>query len=195
MWHHAPAHELSVTGTFIVTAGTLHKQPVFTTPSLLDLVEEQLFVNALYLGWELQAWAILSNHYHFVASAYAQAKPLSTLIQDLHARSATAANRLARTPGRKVWFQYWETRLTFQRSYFARLSYVHQNPAHHRIVTDARQYQWCSAAWFEREAAPAFQKTVAGFRTDRLNVPDDFEIEDGKAVAALPHSKTGGQDD
>jgi hypothetical protein len=30
--------------------------------------------------------------------------------------------------------------------------------------------------WFERETDHPFFRTVYGFRTDKLNVPDDFEV-------------------
>jgi len=34
----------------------------------------------------------------------------------------------------------------------------------------------CSARWFERTAAPAQIKTIYRFKTDQLNIPDDFEV-------------------
>ena len=78
------------------------------------------------------------------------------------------------TPGRKVWYQYWDSYITFERSFLARLNYVHNNPVHHGLVAEASSYRWCSAAWFEREANPAFVKSVKEFKTERLNIPDDF---------------------
>jgi putative transposase len=76
--------------------------------------------------------------------------------------------------GRKVWFNFWDTKLTSERSYLARLNYVHQNPVKHGLVTMANQYRWCSAAWFERVASPAMVKTIYGFKTDKLKIYDDF---------------------
>ena len=61
-----------------------------------------------------------------------------------------------------------------ERSYLARLNYVHQNAVRHGLVVVANQYAWCSAAWFEGEATPAMVKTLYGFKTDQINVPDDF---------------------
>jgi len=75
-----------------------------------------------------------------------------------------------------VWFQYWETLLTNERAYLARLHYVHENAVHHGIVRSAASYPWCSAAWFERSARPAFRKTVLRFPCDRVSVPDEFEV-------------------
>jgi putative transposase len=51
---------------------------------------------------------------------------------------------------------------------------VHRNPVKHGLVPVANQYPWCSAAWFERTASPAQVKTIYNFKTDRLNVEDDF---------------------
>ena len=77
--------------------------------------------------------------------------------------------------GRQVWFNYWDTQLTFEKSYLARLSYVHQNAVKHGLVRQAHEYRWCSAAWFERTATPAHVKTIYGFKTDRVKIEDDYE--------------------
>jgi len=55
------------------------------------------------------------------------------------------------------------------------LNYVLQNAVKHKLVAVANQYPWCSAAWFERTASPAMVKSIYRFKTDRINVPDDFE--------------------
>jgi len=79
-----------------------------------------------------------------------------------------------------VWYQFFETRITYERSYYARLKYVNENPVHHGLAAEASNYRWCSAAWFEREANRAFQKTVASFKTDRIKVIDSFVPEMAK---------------
>ena len=88
--------------------------------------------------------------------------------------TAHALNARDAAPGRKVWFQYWDSRITYEASLLARLRYVHTNPAHHRVVSDPETYPWCSAAWFARSAPPAFVETVRRMKTDSLSVSDDF---------------------
>ena len=78
------------------------------------------------------------------------------------------------TSGRKVWFNSWDTRLTYEKSYMARLAYVHQNPVKHGVVKMARDYRWCSAAWFEQNSERPFVETVLSFPIDKVNVRDDF---------------------
>ena len=121
-----------------------------------------------------KAWAVLSNHYHFVAISPEDPKSLGGLLSKLHMVTADVANQLDGTPGRQVWFQFWDTQLTYPRSYYARLNYVQNNPVHHGLVRDATEYRWCSAAWFERTARPSFLKMVRSFKTDRIHIVDDF---------------------
>jgi putative transposase len=80
------------------------------------------------------------------------------------------------TAGRKVWFQYWDSHLSFEKSYFARLRYVHENAVHHGLVSVASNYPWCSAGWFERCAEASFRKTIMSLPCNTINVLDDFEV-------------------
>src|SRR6266404_5459796 len=77
-------------------------------------------------------------------------------------------------PGRKIWHNFWDTKLTYQKSYLARLNYVHQNPVKHGLVPVANQYPWCSAAWFEDVAAPSMIRSIYRFKIDALSMKDDF---------------------
>lgn len=44
----------------------------------------------------------------------------------LHEKTATWVSRLDKAPGRQVWFNFRETKLTYEKSYLARLNYTHQ---------------------------------------------------------------------
>ena len=179
-WPHSPVHRLGETGAYMVTASTYRKTPLLHTPQRLTLVRDTLFALAEELAWELQAWAVMPNHYHFIAISSRDATTLRSLIRRLHSTTARAINAEDAAPGRRVWFQYWDTHLTFQKSYLARLKYVHCNPVHHRLVRSAERHPWCSAAWFAREADRAFLRTVMSFPIDRLSVIDvDCSLECG----------------
>jgi putative transposase len=174
MWHHSPLHQLGKTGAYMVTAGTYQKKRLFSSDELLTMVQDSLFRIAADYRWQLQAWAIMANHYHFIAIPDDASASLPNMVRKLHSQTTADANRRLARPDRKVWFQYWDTHLTFEKSYLARLNYVHNNPVHHGLVVTASAYPWCSAAWFEHNAKPSFFRTVSGFKYDRLSVPDDF---------------------
>lgn len=173
-WPHAPQHWLFEPGTYMVTTGTYQKQPHLNTSKRLDYFVETLFARAAEFGWLLRAWAVLANHYHILATSPADPGTLCRFLGKLHMTTSKRLNELDGQPGRKVWFQYWDSHITFERSYLARLNYVHHNPAHHGVVDNAEDYVWCSAAWFARNAPHSFLATVKSFKTDKLEVPDEF---------------------
>lgn len=175
-WPHSPLHKLSANGTYIVTAGTYQKQPFFRGAEGLTHLCETLLTLAGQHGWKLQAWAVFPNHYHFVAISPESAATLAELISHMHAVTAKEINRKDGTPGRKVWFQYWDSRITYQRSYLARLNYVHANAVKHGLVQRPEQYAWCSAGWFERKAGRAFYETVMRMRSEGVRIKDDFAV-------------------
>ncbi len=173
-WHHRPAHVFEPNTMYLVTAGTLHKRHIFHQPARLHLLQNALFQVAEIYGWKLQAWAMFSNHYHFIAQSPVDAKALGPMIQRLHSQTARQVNRLDGTMGRKVWFQYWDTCLTHEKSYLARLDYVHNNPVKHNLVSVAQQYPFCSATWFRNSAEPSYRRKVESFHHDQVKIKDDF---------------------
>jgi putative transposase len=171
---HAPPHWLFTQGIYMVTAGTYQKLPHWNTPKRHDFLLEALFARATEFGWQLQAWAVLSNHYHFIAASPEDASSLRKFIAKLHMTTAKQLNEWDGTPGRKVWYQYWDSQITFEQSYLARLNYVHHNPAHHGVTENAFEYRWCSAKWFTENAPAELVASVENYKTDKLVVSDDF---------------------
>lgn len=139
-------------------------------------MEQTLLSKAKEYGWQLEAWAVFSNHYHFVGHALESAATLKPFLTHLHAETAREVNQRDAVTKRQVWFNFWDTELTFEKSYLARLNYVHQNAVKHKLVPVANQYRWCSAAWFERTARLAQVKTIYSFKTDKIQVVDDFDV-------------------
>ena len=177
-WPHAPEHRLNVRGTYFVTASTYRHAQHFANKVRLAVLHRGLLKVAADFGWHLEAWAVFSDHYHFVGHSPTDAdtaEHMSRMLGILHEKTAKWINQLDSAPARKVWHNYRETRLTYEKSYLARLNYTHQNAVKHGLVPVANQYPWCSARWFERVATPAQVKTVYGFKTDQLKMTDDVE--------------------
>lgn len=172
-WPHSPIHRFTEAGTYMVTGATYYRKLLFLEEDKLDLLQETLHQQAGALGWQLQAWALLPNHYHFIGISD-QPENLWHFIQAFHSITSREVNRMDGKSGRRVWYQYWDSQITYEASYLARLNYVHYNPVHHGLVRDATQYRWCSARWFEQKAEKSFYKTVRSFPIDRLDV---MEIE------------------
>ena len=142
-----------------------------------DWFQDTLFSIAKEFGWKLEAWAILSNHYHFIGhsppTVEGAAKSLGLMVRKLHSLATKELNRRDDTPGRtRLWQNFRETHLTHQQSYLARLHYVHQNAVHHKLVHLGSDWKWCSAAAFKKAVSPAWLKTVTSFQYDEIAAKD-----------------------
>jgi putative transposase len=160
----------------MVTAGTYYKEPFFRGADGLEYLCGMLLELAEKYAWQLQAWAVFPNHYHFVALTSPESGTLVQFTRHLHGLTAIELNRGDNEVGRHVWYQYWDKELTFQRSYLARLGYVHKNAVHHGLVCEPSLYPWCSAGWFQRKAETSLYKTVMGMKIDQVQVVDDYTV-------------------
>jgi len=160
---------------YIVTGSILYNQHLLKDDIHKSIIREIIFERAAHWGWDLEAWAILENHYHFIARAPENALTLEKLIRQVHSKSAVDLNKLDKTPGRKVWYNYWDTCITHETSYLARMHYVHLNPVKHELVENAEDYLFCSYRWFLEKADQGFQETVMNQPIDRVDVFDDFD--------------------
>src|SRR5215467_14105929 len=118
-WPHAPEHRLSVRGTYFLTVGTYLKQHHFRAEARLRVLHRGLLTVARDFDWRLEAWAVFSNHYHFIGHSppeAADASNLSDMLSLLHVKTAGWINKLDKSPGRQVWYNFRETRLTYQKS-------------------------------------------------------------------------------
>jgi putative transposase len=158
----------------MVTGATLYKARILRTDKHKLLFCNTLFERAEIYGWELQACAVLDNHYHFVAQSPTNAQSLVRLIRELHSITAIGCNHLDGVAGRRVWYNYWDSCITYETSYLARLHYIHQNPVKHGVISRVEDYPYCSYRWFIDNGELELQKKVLEQSVDRIRVEDDF---------------------
>ena len=171
-WPHAPPHRLEESGVYFVTARARNQHHILASDSMKSWFQECLFSVMNDYEWKLEAWAILSNHYHLIAHSpeyQENAISLGLILRKLHSLATKELNRREDKVGRtRLWHNYRETHLTFQRSYLARLHYVHQNAVHHGLVNVGSQWKWCSASVFVEAVTPAWVRTISSFGYDEI---------------------------
>lgn len=173
-WPHAPPHKLLHKGTYMVTGATYKKINHFQSAESLDFLCNLLVQVSMEYQWNLQAWVVFANHYHFIAHSD-DPVTLSMLISKFHSTTARYINKKDNMPSRKIWWQYWDSYITYPHSYFARLNYVHQNPVKHGLEMNALDYRWSSINWFKEKTSNPLYKTISSFKTNSLsNIIDDF---------------------
>ena len=176
-WPHSPIHRLADPGTYCVTGATYVKQPIFRGAERLEYLSDTCLAVCEKHRWRLQAWAVFPNHYHFVAASPASGVTLTPFTKELHSVTAIQANRWDHAVGRKVWFQYWETELTYPESYFARLSYVHRNAVHHGSCASLRFMRGVRRGGSSAAPTASFYKRIMTMKIDRVKIEDEFEVD------------------
>ena len=171
---HNPPHYFVPNAMYVVTGAILYNQHLFTENNRKEFFLQTLLERTKLLGWGLQAWSVLNNHYHLIAQAPQDAGTLEKLIRQLHSITAIEFNRQDNTSGRQVWFNYWDTCLTYERSYLARLHYVHMNPIKHGVTDNAINYPFCSYRWFIEQGDEVLKQQVFAQPIDRVKIFDDF---------------------
>jgi len=168
VYKHNSPHLFHPDTIYMVTGATKYKEPLFNSNEKKGKFCEFLFERSSVFGWELEAWAVLPNHYHFIARAPKNASTLSKLIRSLHSLSARYINFIDNRPGRRVWWNYWDRCIRDEASYLGMLHYVHINPVKHGFANIAEDYPFCSYRWFLDHAELEFRNRVFEQPIDKL---------------------------
>ena len=111
-WPHAPVHRLADNSVYFVTASTLHKKHFFDAPEKRDRLERFLLSLAKEYGWQHEAWAVFSNHYHLVNRGRHDSRNLGEFLHRLHGVTSHDLNEREGVRDRQVWFNFRDTKLT-----------------------------------------------------------------------------------
>jgi putative transposase len=134
-----PPHIYKDNACYFVTASIVHGRRLLKTDAKRALVRDVLRKAIKQYGIRLYAWVILANHYHLLLGT-SDVAPIYKFIKRLHGDSAVQLNKLDNTPGRKIWYQYWDRFPRNERDFWAYYNYIHINPIKHgyvRILDDA----------------------------------------------------------
>jgi putative transposase len=175
IYKHNPPHLFRAGAVYIVTASTYGKRLYMAPDHRKRFWWETLIRVMEREGWKLIAWVVLSNHYHVLMQApETGAERLPVLIGDLHRFTARRWNEEEGTSGRRVWWNYWDTCITYERSYYARLNYIHWNPVRHGVVKSPEDYEFSSYRFYLDRQGEWLKRIEKEYPFDRVNVFDPF---------------------
>ncbi len=143
---HNPPHLFRPNAKYFITGSTYEKKHHLRSDDAKKKVEHYMFSSFEHYGWQIEDWVLLNNHYHIMVDAPSDAVTLSHVIKNFHRFSAIwlLKNSSPRIDSTKTWYNYWDTCITFENAYFARLHYIWVNPVKHRYVADPAEWPWGS---------------------------------------------------
>ena len=173
---HTPPHLYQTGVKYFITASTYGRKRLLDDPA-----KEKLFSSLLKscdkYGWKLEDWVILDNHYHIMVTAPNAEMNLPTFVAEYHKFTAlyVKKNNPATQNVPKIFNNYWDTCVTYENSYYARLNYIYYNPVKHGYVQHAQDYEWGSFKTRYREDKPYMENLAKAFPFDEVIVQDEFK--------------------
>ncbi len=125
-------------------------------------------------GWKLDDWVILDDHYHIMTEAPAGEVNISGFVAEYHRFTALfikKTNADAKALPR-IFQNYWDTCITYEKSYYARLNYLYFNPVKHGYVSDPEKYPWGSCYYRMCTERACLSRLLRDYPFDRVEVKE-----------------------
>ena len=171
---HNPPHLLVDEQAYFITASTYKKKMLLKTDAAKEYLLDTLYDFAGRVGWQVDNWVILDNHYHCILFSKKGAD-LPYVIGNTHRKSAKEIRRITGFTGKTVWWNYWDYCPRDEHDYFVHLNYMLYNPINHGYTTDLKDYMWSSFHWiFEEIGRASLEEQFRTYPFQNLKLEDDF---------------------
>ena len=170
-YKHSPAHLFIDRAYYIITAHTIESIRPFYDDERKQILLDSIFLNFVERNkWQMIAYFVADNHYHILLNSKDNSKSLSKIIADIHRFTAITINKMDNKIGRQVWYQYWDTVITSENSFYARFNYIHYNPVKHGYVKRSEDYKFCSYRHYYDNNKEGVIKIMKKYPFDKVKV-------------------------
>ncbi|HEX37516.1 MAG TPA: hypothetical protein ENG70_01455 [Candidatus Cloacimonetes bacterium] len=174
-YQHNPPHLFIPNAKYFVTSSTLGKYPYLKSEEAKWAALHYLIKSLDYFNWELEDWVILDNHIHIMINAPEDSTTLSQLFNNFHRFTANwLSKHHIKKLKEKYFHNYWDTCITYERSYFTRLHYIWYNPVKHNYVDSPEKWKFGSYYFRYNEEMKEMEEIIKTYPIDKLKIDDDF---------------------
>jgi putative transposase len=144
---HQPPHPIREERYYLLSAACFEHRGHLHTPERRQTVLDMHFEQFIEHGMVVQAWVVLTNHYHLLVHV-TEFEILGKIFGQVHGRTSHVWNTEELTRGRKVWYRYSDRAIRSERHYYTTLNYLHYNPVKHGLVKSPYDWPWSSVHWY-----------------------------------------------
>jgi putative transposase len=173
---HNPPHLFVPNTKYFITARIYNKLHLLKTKESKKQLFNILGKGFLKRKWIIEDWVILNNHYHLMVDSGENSDELPDIIKEIHKFSALWIKKNVSDAKHinKIWHNYWDTCITYERSYFARLNYIWNNPVKHGYIERPEDWEFGSyRERFEREKE-YLARINKNYPSDKVKIYDDY---------------------
>jgi putative transposase len=173
---HTPPHLFQSDAKYFITAATYKRRPFLRSPETKNRLFSSMKKGFADFGWVLEDWVILNNHYHLMAHSPENAISLSRMLGEIHRFNALWIKKNVPDSEKAdpIWYNYRDTCITHDRSYFARLNYIWYNPVKHGYVENAEDWEFGSFFHRIQEDKEYLERIREQYAFDQVRVPDEY---------------------
>jgi len=174
-YDHNPPHLFKKNCKYFITASTFDKVSYFKRNEAKEILLKYIRRSVDSFSWKLEDWVILNNHYHLMLESPENPESLGKMMNNIHKYSAIWINKNANEGcSTKIWHNYWDKCLDFERSYFTRLNYNWYNPVKHGYVIEPQKWEFGSFCERYLKDRIYLEKLRKDYPFDKLQIDDDF---------------------
>ena len=141
---HSPPHPYREAGWYCISSATFEHALILLPPLRCTRFEEQLLKELKAVEASVAGWAILPNHYHFLAEVQSLDR-IGHALKHLHGTTSRAWNlEDGQTGKRIVWYRFIDRCIRDEHHYYHALNYIHFNAVRHGYVDSPYDWPWCS---------------------------------------------------
>ena len=172
-YKHNPPHLFIPGAKYFVTASTFGHKPYFREEAIKYKMLEILQTGCQKYNWKVDDWVILDDHYHLMLkAAESDNASIALIINNFHKFSAMFIRKYKPELKSiiKIFYNYWDTCITYERSYYARINYIYLNPVKHGYVTEAQNYKFGSYYFRFKKGENGLKEILSKFPSNKLDL-------------------------
>jgi putative transposase len=175
-YKHNPPHLFRPNSKYFITGAIYQKRTLLQSDEAKRKLIRSLKQGFNSNGWKIEDWVALNNHYHLMADSPDNLKSLPGIMRDIHKFTAMWIRKNIQDAAgvEKIWWNYWDTCITYERSYLTRLNYIWYNPQKHGVIENAEEWAFGSLYHRIREEDLYVNKLRYRYPFDSVKVYDDF---------------------
>ena len=178
VYPHNPPHLLLNGAKYWVTGSANKHHPYFKAKEIKFKMIDVLQTTAEKLDWQIDDWVILDDHYHLMLespnkkSNEQKPKTIANFMNNFHRFSALwiRKNFESLSKVKTIFLNYWDTCITYERSYFTRINYLYFNPVKHGYVQDLADYLFGSYSYRIKNEKLYLDRLVKKYPFDKLSL-------------------------
>jgi putative transposase len=175
-YKHNPPHFFRSNSKYFITGAICQKRMLLQSDEAKQRLIQSLQQGFNSRGWKLEDWVALHNHYHLMADSPDDADSLPGIMRDIHKFTAMWIRKNIQDSAgmEKIWWNYWDTCITYERSYLTRLNYLWYNAQKHGVIKNAEEWAFGSLYNRVREDDQYIRTLSEKYPFDAVKVRDDF---------------------